>query len=133
MRNAGSSAGSFGKYPPRDGVGRTLEFAVGMIGLCGKLDECPGVGRVMMSQFLRAGKSVPANVEEARAAQGKADLISKMSLPLKEARETRLRLRLLVPAKVVSAKDLNPLIQEADEIKRGLGAIIVSTKRGGEA
>ena len=73
----------------------------------------------------------PSNVEEAQAAQSKADFVSKMSIALKEARETHLRLRLLAPAKVVSAEELNPLIQEADEIKRVIGAIIVSTKRGG--
>jgi len=84
-----------------------------------------------MSQILNAGTSVPSNIEEAQAAQSKADFISKMSIALKEARETHMRLRLLVPANVVSESHLQPLIQEADEIKRVIGAIIVSTKRGG--
>src|SRR5438876_7029137 len=112
---------------PRDILDRTFEFAARVIRLCAKLDERPGVGRVLMSQILRAGTSVPSNVEEAQAAQSKADFVSKMSIALKEARETHLRLRLLAPAKVVSAEELNPLIQEADEIKRVIGAIIVST------
>ena len=131
MKNADSILGSRGKIPPKDIVVRTFEFAVLIIQLCVKLNERPGVGRVLMSQILRAGTSVPANVEEAQAAQSKADFISKMSIALKEARETHLRLRLLVPAKVVSANELQPLIQEADEIKRVIGAIIVATKRGG--
>jgi four helix bundle protein len=118
---------------PRNIVDRTFEFAVRIIQLCGKMDERPGVGRVMMSQILHAGTSVPANVEEAQAAQSKADFVSKMSIALKEARETHLRLRLLVPANVVSTNDLNPLIQEADEIRRVIGAIIVSAKRGRDA
>ena len=125
MKNAESN-------PPKDIVVRTFDFAVAIIHLCGKLDARPGVGRILMSQILRAGTSVPANVEEAQAAQSKADFISKMSIALKEARETHLRLRLLVPAKVVSPSDLTPLIQEADEIRRIIGAIIVSTKRGGD-
>ncbi len=83
-----------------------------------------------MSQILRAGTSVPANVEEAQAAQSKADFVSKMSIALKEARETHLRLRLLAPARAIPVDELKPLIQEADEIKRVIGAIIVSTKRG---
>jgi len=133
MKNAESNPPGSGKNPPKDIVVRTFDFAVSVIQLCVKLDERPGVGRVLMSQILRAGTSVPANVEEAQAAQSKADFISKMSIALKEARETHLRLRLLVPAIAVSTNDLNPLIQEADEIKRVIGAIVVSTKRGGEA
>ena len=125
------SDGPVGK--PRDIVGRTFEFAVRIIQLCGKLDERPGVGRVMMSQILRAGTSVPANVEEAQAGQSKADFVSKMSIALKEARETHLRLRLLATAKIFPDKQLQPLIKEADEVSRVIGAIIVSAKRGGES
>ncbi len=131
MKNAGSSSSGSGNTPPKDIVVRTFDFAVLIIQLCVKLDARPGVGRVLMSQILRAGTSVPSNVEEAQAAQSKADFVSKMSIALKEARETHLRLRLLSPAKVISTDELNPLIQEADEIKRVIGAIIVSTKRGG--
>lgn len=118
---------------PRDIVERTFEFAVRIIQLCGKLDERPGVGRVMMSQILRAGTSVPANVEEAQAAQSKADFVSKMSIALKEARETHLRLRLLATAKIFPDKQLQPLVEEADQVRRVIGAIIVSCKRGGDA
>lgn len=132
MKNASSSADGSGQSPPQDIVERTFDFAAPVIRLCVKLDERPGVGRVLMSQILRAGTSVPANVEEAQAAQSKADFVSKMSIALKEARETHLRLRLLVPANVVPINALNPLIREADEIKRVIGAIIVSTKRGGD-
>ena len=131
MKNADSSAGDSGKKPPQDIAERTFEFAVRVIQLCVKLDERPGVGRVLMSQIWRAGTSVPANVEEAQAAQSKADFVSKMSIALKEARETHLRLRLLAPAEVIPTEKLKPPIQEADEIKRVIGAIIVSTKRGG--
>ncbi len=133
MKNADNHPDAPGKHAPKDIVIRTFDFAVLIIQLCVKLDARPGVGRVLMSQILRAETSVPSNVEEAQAAQSKADFVSKMSIALKEARETHLRLRLLVPAKVVPADELNPLIQEADEIKRVIGAIIVSTKRSGAA
>jgi len=85
----------------------------------------------MMSQILRAGTSVPANVEEAQAAQSKPDFISKMSIALKEPRETHLRWRLLDTASLVPSNQTAPLIWEADELKRILGKIIVSSKRGG--
>jgi len=119
----------FEQKEPQDIVERTFDFAVRVIQLCVKLEERPGVGRVLMSQILRAGTSVPANVEEAQAAQSKLDFVSKMNIALKEARETHLRLRLLAVADIVPENSLNPLVQEADEITRVLGAIIVSTKR----
>ena len=130
MKKSESSSANSKIAPPRDIIGRTFEFAVCIIHLCGKMDEHPGIGRVMISQILRAGTSVPANVEEAQAAQSKADFVSKMSIALKEARETHLRLRLLATAKIFPDKQLQPLIQEADEIRRVIGAIIVSSKRG---
>jgi len=133
MKKSESSPGDSKNAPPRDIVERTFEFAVRIIQLCGKMDERPGIGRVMMSQILRAGTSVSANVEEAQAAQSKADFNSKMSTALKEARETHLRLRLLATAKIFPDKQLQPLVDEADEIRRVIGAIIVSSKRGGES
>jgi len=113
----------------RDIVERTFEFAVRIVQLSGKLDQRPGIGRVMISQILRAGTSVPSNIEEAQAGQSKADFISKMSIALKEARETHLRLRLLATAKIVPDNELLPMLDEAEEIKRVIGAIIVSAKR----
>ena len=38
---------------------------------------------------------------------------------------------LLVATTIVPDTEVQPLINEADEIKRVIGAIIVSTKRGG--
>ena len=122
--------GGDGRSDPRDILDRTFRFAASVIQLCGRLDERSGVGRVMMSQILRAGTSVPSNVEEAQAAQSKPDFISKMSIALKEARETHLRLRLLATASVVPTEQTTTLIDEGEELKRILGKIIVSTKRG---
>ena len=132
MKNSDKGSGGVGgKQPPRDIVQRTFEFAERIIKLCVVLDERPGVGRVMMSQILRAGTSVPSNVEEAQAAQSKADFVSKMSIALKEARETHLRLRLVASSAILPKQRLQSLIDEAQEIKSVIGAIIVSSKRGG--
>jgi four helix bundle protein len=129
MKNSDINSNDSKKDAPKHIVDRTFEFAVRIIQLCGKLDERPGVGRVMMPQILRAGTSIPANVEEAQAAQSKADFISKMSIALKEARETHLRLRLLATTNIFPEKQLKPLVQESEEIKRVMGAIVVSSKR----
>ena len=115
---------------PEDILERSFKFAVRVVKFCKHLDECPGVPRVLMPQILRSGTSVVSNVEEAQAGQSRADFISKMAIALKEARETHIRLRILAEAEVVSLDKLNPLITEANEIKRILAAIIISTKRG---
>jgi len=48
----------------------------------------------LASQLWRAGTSIGANVEEAQAAQSRADFRSKMSIAAKEARESHYWLRL---------------------------------------
>ena len=129
MKNSDFNSNDSKQRTSKHIVERTFDFAVRIIQLCGKIDERPGVGREMMAQILRAGTSVPSNIEEAQAAQSKADFISKMSIALKEAREAHLRLRLLATANIIPEKQLQSLVQEADEIKRIIGAIVVSTKR----
>jgi len=113
---------------PRDICDRTFEFAVAVVRFCDQLDQQPGVGRVLMSQIARSGTSVGANVEEAQAAESRADFTSKMSIALKEARETNFRLRVLAAAEIKRIKLPAGLVQESDEIRRVLGAIISSTK-----
>jgi four helix bundle protein len=51
---------------------------------------------VLSKQCLRSGTSIGANVEEADSGQSKKDFIAKMSIALKEAKETHYWLRLLV-------------------------------------
>ena len=114
---------------PRDIRERTFEFALRIIKLCNELNRKPGVCRDISRQLLKAGTSVGANTEEAQAAQSKPDFISKNSIALKEARETHYWLRLLIAAKVMPEKRLAELRNEAEEIKRILGSIIVSAKR----
>jgi four helix bundle protein len=116
---------------PQGILERSFDFAVRIIKLCHYLDERPGVARVLMPQILPAGTSIVSNVEEAQAGQSRADFVSKMSIALKEAREIRIRLRLLLASDVVSVRRLGPILKESEEVTRILGAIVVSSKRGG--
>ena len=115
---------------PRDIRERTFEFALRIIKLCNELNKKPDVGRDISRQHLKAGTSVGANTEEAQTAQSKPDFISKNSIALKEARETHYWLRRPIAAKVMPEKRRAKLRDEAEEIKRILGSIIVSAKRG---
>ncbi len=121
-----------GETKPQRITDRTFDFAVRIVKLCQYLQGKRGVAKVLMPQILRAGTSVVSNVEEAQAGQSKADFISKMSIALKEERESHVRLRILAVTSEVPDARLKPLIQEADKLKRILGAIIVSAKRRGD-
>ena len=109
--------------------GRTYQFALRIVRLCRALDDKPGVRRTLGNQLLRSGTSVGANVEEAHAAQSRADFISKMSIALKEARETKYWLRLVSDSALIESALLDPLVCEADEIMRILGAIVSTCRR----
>jgi len=114
---------------PLDIKERTFLFALEAVRLCRRLEKQFDVYRTLGRQLLRSGTSIGANVEEAQAGQSRADFISKYAIALKEARETIYWLRLI--QEISSAKDdkMASLIQEADEISRIIGSIIVNTKR----
>ncbi|MCC5650649.1 four helix bundle protein [Nostoc sp. XA013] len=82
----------------------------------------------LAQQLLRSRTSIGANVEDAQAAQSKADFISKLMIALKESRETRYWLRLLIASEIVPQERISQLQTEAEELTKILGAIIISTK-----
>jgi four helix bundle protein len=100
-----------------------------IVKLCDFLNSTPGVSRELARQLVRSGTSIGANVEESQAAQSTADFIHKLEISLKEARETRYWLRLLVAAEIVSSSRLVPLLNEANELIKILASIIVKTKQ----
>lgn len=114
---------------PTDIRERTFEFAVRIIKFCQHLDKKPGVPRTLSYQLLKAGTSIGANVEEAKAGQSRPDFINKNSIALKEARECHFWLRLLIATEIMPEKKLAELRDEAEELKRILGSIVVRTKK----
>ena len=113
----------------RDVRERAFEFAVRMIHLCEFLGSKPGSGRELSRQLVRAATAIGANLEEAQAGHSRADFICKTEIALKEAREVRYWLRLIVAAELVPAKRVVELQSESDEIARILGAMIVTAKQ----
>ena len=118
---------------PRDIKERTFEFAVAVVRLCRGLEAQSGVAGVLSRQLLRSATSIGANVEEAQAGQSRADFVSKYAIALKEARETSYWLRLLAASDNTSDGKHGELMNEATEIAKIIGAIVVNTKsRGGQ-
>ena len=107
--------------------GRSFAFALRIVKLF-KYINSDSVGKILGSQILRSGTSIGANIEEAYAAQSRSDFIHKMSLSLKEARETNYWLRILRDSQIVDEGKITEIINESDEIKRILGKIVVTAK-----
>ena len=72
---------------------KSFEFAVKVFKLVRELREAHEYE--LGSQLLRSGTSIGANVSEGQQGQSRKDFISKMSIALKEAHETKYWLRLL--------------------------------------
>ena len=70
-----------------------------------------------------------ANQEEGQAAQSKADFISKNSIALKESRETHYWLRLVREGGLMPRERMDEIIQEVEELKKILGAIVSRSKQ----
>jgi four helix bundle protein len=114
---------------PHDICERTFAFAVQIVPLCEALCAAPGARQVLGNQLLRCATSIGANVEEAQAGQSRPDFIAKMSIALKEARETEYYLRLILASNLNTSRQLEAALQEAEELKKILGAILVSAKK----
>ena len=102
--------------PPFDLAERTFQFACAIVRLCRKLAQEPGVSRQIAWQLAAAGTSIAANCEEAKAAYSRRDFTAKSSIVLKEARESRLWLRVIAAENLARAEDVQPLLQESDEL-----------------
>ena len=114
---------------PRNSKERTFSFALDIVHLAQRLDDCSGVSRALGRQLLRSGTAIGDNVEEAQGVQSHADFSSKYAIALKGARTTIYWLRLLKESGLSPDNYYGSLRREANEIARTIGAIIVKAKR----
>lgn len=82
----------------------------------------------LASQFWRSGTSIGANVEEAQAAQSRADFRSKMAIASKEARESHYWLRLTKDGNVLPPFEVALAIEHIERIIRILTSIVKSSE-----
>lgn len=85
---------------------------------------------ILSKQLLRCGTSIGANVNEAQAAQSKADFISKLSIASKEVRETKYWIDLLIQTDYIDANEnhVQSLLEDTGEIIKLLTSIIKSSQ-----
>lgn len=83
----------------------------------------------LLRQILRSGTSIGANVAEAQEAISKKDFINKLSIALKEARETEYWLKVLNEASIIDNKEFESLINDCNEIIKLLVTILKTLKQ----
>jgi four helix bundle protein len=107
---------------------RMLELAVRV----GKVvDELPDsrLGRHIGGQLVRCGTSPGPNYEEGCAAESKADFVHKLSICLKELRETRYWLRLIVKADLLPQKRMQSLTAECTELTKIIAQSLLTARQ----
>ena len=83
---------------------------------------------VLSKQILRSGTSIGANVTEAQRAQSKADFLSKLSIALKEADETKYWLNVLYQTHYLNSQEFRSIYKDIREISALLTAICMKLK-----
>jgi four helix bundle protein len=76
---------------------------------------------VISKQILRSGTSIGANISESIFAQSRMDFVSKMSIALKEASETKYWLDLLMETEYITKMQYESI---ADDISRIIGTLV---------
>ena len=95
---------------------RLIDFAVRIIRITESLPKTK-VGNHIAGQLIRCGTSPAPNYGEAQSAESRSDFIHKMKVALKELRETRVWLFIIVRANLIRpTSKLEPLINENNEL-----------------
>src|SRR5205823_8494623 len=112
---------------PDDLSERLLEFAA----RTGKVvDALPDtrLGRHVAGQLVRCGTSPSPNYAEAGGAESRKDFCHKLSICLKELRETHCWLLLIVKAELLREQRLAELADECNQLMNIIAKSIVTTK-----
>ncbi len=105
---------------------KSFKFSVNIINLYKKLILSKEFD--IARQLLRSGTSIGANIEESIAAQSKKDFLHKVSISLKEARETHYWLRLLKETNLLPS-EYNYLLNDSFELINIMSSIVKTVKR----
>jgi four helix bundle protein len=106
---------------------KSFEFAVRIVNLYKYLNETKKEF-VLSKQLLRSGTSVGANIAEAEQAQSAPDFVSKMSIALKEASETKYWIKLLASTNYLTEAETVSILNDCVELEKILVSIIKSSK-----
>lgn len=109
---------------------RLLEFAARIGKVVDVLPETR-MGRHVAGQLVRCGTSPAPNYAESCGAESRKDFIHKLSICLKELRETNCWLHLIIKAQLLPVERLSELINECTQLMNIVAKSIVTAKANG--
>jgi four helix bundle protein len=107
---------------------RLIDFAVRVGKSVDALPETR-LGRHVAGQLVRSGTSPAPNYSEACAAESRRDFVHKLRICLKELRETRCWLTLIVRSEMLPKVKLDSLCDECAQLANIIGKSILTAKR----
>lgn len=107
---------------------RLLDFSARIGNVVDSLPETR-MGKHVAGQLVRCGTSPAPNYDEGCAAESRADFIHKLSIALKELRESRSWIKLIIRRKMLTEKQMLGLFDECEQLGNILAASILTAKR----
>ncbi len=107
---------------------RLLNFAVEIIKITDALPNTVA-GKHVGGQLVRAGTSCGSNYEEACGAESRLDFAHKMSIVLKELKESRFWLKLIRRTRMLIPEQTNPIINECEQLCAIVAKSIITAKK----
>ncbi len=109
-----------------------VERLINFSALIGKVvDALPDtrMGRHIGGQLVRSGTSPAPNYEEACAAESRADFVHKLNICLKELRESRSWIRLIIKTEMLTEHRMSELLDESNQLCNIIAQSIVTAKQ----
>ena len=106
---------------------KSKEYAKNIIILCRTMKDRK-VESALISQLIRCGTSVGANIHEAQYAQGTKDFISKLEIALKECNESEYWLEILRDTFSITDDEYKKLCTDCINIRRMLVSSVTTLK-----
>jgi four helix bundle protein len=112
---------------PNELADRLIDFAARVGKVVDALPETR-MGRHVEGQLVRCGTSPAPNYEEGCAAESRNDFIHKLQIVLKELRESRCWIRLIIKAELLPQQRMADLLEECEELGNIIGQSVVTAK-----
>jgi four helix bundle protein len=106
-------------------------FAVDIIKLCDHI-KARGKSNAVISQLLRSGTSIGANIHEANYAASRADFINKLQIALKECYESDYWLDIFKESGIITDDEYSKMFSQCSKLRKLLIASITTAKRNTE-
>ena len=108
-------------------VSKSYNFSVKVVRFCLEMQK-QKKEFIISRQLLKSATSIGANIEEAQGAISKAEFIAKIQISLKEAKETKYWIRLIIDAEVFDTDKNLEILKDCNELIVILTSILKTAK-----